>query len=412
VQSGGGSSGLPANFFYELPRIQQVTLGSTSRVDNVIKTIYIRQSATQFAMAEWGGYGPNTGYRIWSQPWQVSASGVITLGTQNNTVLSTSNYSISACGGLDIGGGRGAFVGMLYNNSGLWTQSAGGVTVNADNTVTLGMAYQGQYSTTTNNGYLWPGTAIGPCGSAGYFAVTGYNASGYVGYNFYSFSSGTTPQYQSNGVQFSSYASYASGTVPAMQAWDDASARESIVWGSTNSAYPEQYRFHSVASNTTGTLIGSAEALFGYPFAGSGAGNTVGLRLGSKCVYFRDSTSAIVTDGAGTLSASRVSVIGHQLNTLSSSGLTFNPIGGGYFFNGGNLYHATVNAGNTLVTVRLIAAFRPGTGLLGLSTPFSADEFTGNSQWSTAHNNNVLVVSTRSGVSTYDFTKVKALMVY
>lgn len=407
-QSAGGS-GLPANFFYELPRTQQVSFGTSSRPTTPYKTLFVRQSDTQYAIAQLG-YN-STFYRLWSQPWQVSSTGVITPGSETVSDLASASVSQSTTVSLDIGGGRGAFIAMLQNASSQWTQSSAGVTVNANNTVTLGLAFQGQYSTTTNNQYLWPNSVtLAPCGNSGFFAVGGYNQNGNPGVNYYSFSSGTTPTYQNNGLQFAQYGSYSAYCVPAMQAWNDTSARESLVHASVNTSYAGQIRYYSLASNTSSTYIGQAEDLFG--FAGlSGYSYTVGLRLGTKCVYLIDAYSAIVTDGAGTVSATKVTTIGHKRGDLGSLGYGLTPLGGGYFFNNGELYHISVNAGNTLVTVRFIAAFRVGTGLPGLTTPFASNQFS-NAQWSTANNNNILVIATASDVSTYDFTKVKQLMIY
>lgn len=409
-QSAGGS-GLPANFFYELPRTQQVSFGTSSRPTTPYKTLFVRQSDTQYAIAQLG-YN-STFYRLWSQPWQVSGTGVVTLGSETVSDLASGAIAQSTTSGLDIGGGRGAFVGMLQNSSSQWTQSSAGVTVNANNTVTLGLAFQGQYSATTNNQYLWPNTpTLAPCGNSGFFAVGGYNQSGHPGVNYYSFSSGTTPTYQNNGLQFAQSSSYQASCVPAMQAWNDTSSRESLVHASVNTSYAGQIRYYSLAGNTSSTYVGQAEDLFG--FAGLvGYHYSVGLRLGTKCVYLIDACSAIVTDGTGTVATTKVATIGHKRGDLSSLGYGLTPLGGGYFFNNGELYHISVNAGNTLVTVRFIAAFRAGTGLPGLTTPFTNDQVgSSGAYWSTVNNNNILVIATASGVSTYDFTKVKQLMIY
>lgn len=403
VQSGGGGGGGgTGKLVTELPLVSSASFAVSSYLFTQRQNGGISQlNANQLMWACLGADTSNIGFQ--AQPFQVSNSGVITLGTAQ-TVINSSGTSISTTiSASEPAPGRYFVVGRMYW-AGAYSVMPWGAQVASNNTVSVSRYSASDYSTTAPYAHPNAGTPVSTGVAGTYVWVPGYTTNGYGAANRYDFDGGSNYTYATGSV-LNSYSSTHYG-FQALQHWSDTQARCGVMCDhrdSTSGFYFREYYGEGSARN-----LGYTSSVFG----GNDYSTIVGQRLsGGKAVYWNGSGRYIVTDGAGTTLLQGGNVIPPSVATSTGyhGGATI-ALGNDFFAapsssGGWLIYKPTLDGSNNL-------SFSPKANLFygaGLGAPVA---IAGNTGLRLAGDQQQYLVHAGPGfVSVYDAAALKELMV-
>lgn len=317
----GGGNGGAGGISFTLPLISSTPLTADPWADGTRFRRVSQLNANQFLLG-YGGRFDAGGYCGWTaQPFQVSESGVITLGTVSST-NNGSGTSWSTTTYTEPAPGRLALVGRIHNN-GTYAVQSWGATVTSSNTVAVGREVGSDVWTR-----LHPrGTTCLGAGSKLYSMNS--DASGYGGYTTYVYN-GTSHYTYSTESTLNAYSS-TGNTYPALQHWSDTQDRCGVGYdhrSSTSGFYFREYYANSEANLGYDTSI-----------LPSGYSTVVGFRLSGKALYMSSEGTYFVTNGAGGLLASNKLAPKYPISSNGNNLFaTTVPLGSGYFAGESNDY--------------------------------------------------------------------------
>lgn len=391
--TGGGGSG-SGKFSVDLELLSSTPI-SLFTADDPRAGMLAQLNANQFLFALGGVNNPSNQLGLSFLPFQVSDSGVVTLGTAVDALNNSgTGYSSTVYG--EPAPGRIAAIGW-HHQSGAYAVSSYGGVVSSSNTVTAGRTL---YALDNNTYYRPRGTRLVGVGSTAYH--TGYDANSYGAYNTWAFN-GTSHYTYSASAVLNSYSSTSYSGV-TMQHWSDSQARCGIMSDHRSAAGGHYWReYHGGGSSN----LGYGSSIFGVDVAA----HVAGYRFPSKACYVSTEGNYCVTDGAGTLLKTQ----GYcpQPSIRADSNLfmmTAIPLGDGYYAGrdiglstSWCIYKPSLDASNNL-SFNYAASVLTGIGLPGVSTNYLAWRLAGASR-------NYLVIASPNNIRVYDSTPLTSLMV-